>query len=253
VASSSAIPRLGAGDVIGAWCERHPEWWMLTASLGAWGFLVAAPWGRALSLCTADRVGLATLSPPYETRLLETGVMAIAMMPPLVIFSVRHVAFRSYRDRRSRAIAEFLAGYLGVWIALAAVFFGVLALPPFSGAGDDVSVILIAYAAALVWQLTPWKRIALWRCHRTVPLAAEGWQAVADCLRFGTAIGASCVASCWILMALPLLGAHGFASMACLQAAMLHERYQRQVRPRMTGSVLLLSASFAFTLREFAT
>jgi len=254
MAPLSAIPRIAARDLIGAWRERHPEWWMLTASLGAWGLLAAAPWGGVLPLCTGGHFGFANSRPgSYGTQLLAAGAMTIAMMPPLVILSVRHAAFRSYRDRRNQAIAGFLAGYLGLWIALAAVFLGVLALLPVAGGGDTVSVMLIAYAAALVWQLTPWKRIALWRCHRTMSLAAEGWEVVADCFRFGTAIGASCVASCWLLMVLPMLGAHSLASMACLQAAMLHERYQRQALPRMGGSILLLCASLAFALRQVVT
>src|SRR5262249_33671846 len=136
-------------------------------------------------------------------------------------------------------------GYLGIWLAtgtvLLAVFFATDIIP----FGTDRLIVAIpAYGAAILWQLTPFKRRALWRCHRTVPLAIESWRADLCCLRVGTGAGLDCLSSCWLLMALPLLTPHNWALMACVQAAMVCERYQRARYPRRTPSVLLLGAAF---------
>jgi predicted metal-binding membrane protein len=185
---------------------------------------------------------------PLAAEFAEWALMVIAMMSPLVVLSVRHVAFRSFRQRRHYAIAGFLVGYFGVWIAAGAVLLPAL-LPLRSLAANDRALITVAgYIVALAWQLAPWKRLALWRCHRTVALPPEGWRADAACIRFGMTIGASCIASCWALMALPALASHGLGAMACIEAAMLHERYQRRMRPRLAGSVVLLCAALLFEL-----
>jgi predicted metal-binding membrane protein len=237
---------------ISDWFKRHPEWWMLSVSLGAWLLLALAPGQGLLPLCIGggSTGGAVELAPaPFGGEFIGWVVMVAAMMPPLVVLSVRHVAFRSFWDRRHRAIAEFLIGYLGVWIAVAALLAAVLPLGSLAGR-DRALIVGCGYAAAIGWQLTPWKRGALWRCHRTVALAPEGWRADLASVRFGLDIGASCLTSCWVLMALPLLASPGLVPMACIQAAMLHERYQRQVRPRFGGTILLLCLALLLQLHE---
>jgi predicted metal-binding membrane protein len=241
----------------GEWFARHPEWWMLTLSLGAWLILAVAPWHQLVPFCTGAPVASApylsgwwAVAPawPFAAEFVEWAVMIIAMMSPLVVLSVRHVAFRSFRKRRHYAIADFLLGYFGVWIVAGTAL--LLALSLGSLAANDRALIAVAgYSVAIAWQLTPWKRIALWRCHRTVALAPEGWQADAACIRFGMRIGGSCLQSCWALMALPALTSHGLGSMACIAAAMIHERYQQRLRPRIAGSVMLICAALLFELR----
>ncbi|HEY2227282.1 MAG TPA: DUF2182 domain-containing protein [Xanthobacteraceae bacterium] len=222
----------------GAWAARHPEWWTLAISLAAWLDLILVAADNGMPLCTSAP------SSPFLGALLGWMSMTLAMMPPLIVPWVRHVGFRSLRQRRHTAIAEFLAGYLAIWLAtgtvLLVVFFAADAVA--FGAGSRL-VAIAGYGAAILWQLTPFKRRALWRCHRTVPLALESWRADLTCLSFGVGAGLDCLSSCWILMALPLLTPHSWAVMACVQAAMVCERYQRARYPRRAPSVLLLGVA----------
>jgi predicted metal-binding membrane protein len=223
----------------GVWAARHPEWWPLAISLAAWLNLVFGVPDNGMSLCTSAPPS------PFMGAFFGWMSMTLAMMPPLVVLSVRHVGFRSLRDRRHTAIAEFLAGYLGIWLATGTVLAVVLFATDTIPFGTDRRIVAIpAYGAAILWQLTPFKRRALWRCHRTVPLAIESWRADLSCLRFGVGAGLDCLSSCWLLMALPLLTPHSLAVMACVQAAMVCDRYQRARYPRRAPSILLIGAAF---------
>jgi predicted metal-binding membrane protein len=226
------------------WLARHPEWWPLAISLAAW--LSLAPDGQheMTPLCA----GASPLLSPFVDAFSRWILMTVGMMPPLVVLSVRHVGFRSFRNRRHIAIAEFLAGYLAVWIAAGALLLFLLFAADILAGTERRLVAVLAYGAAIVWQLTPFKRQALWRCHRTVPLAIDRWRTDLSCLRFGASTGVACLSSCWLLMALPVLTAHGMLTMVCLQAAMIHERYQQRQRPRLTASVLLLCTAFLLDL-----
>jgi predicted metal-binding membrane protein len=228
-----------------AWAARHPEWWALAISLAAWLCFILVAFDDGMPLCTGAP----------SSRLLgvffDWMLMTLAMMPPLVVPSVRHVGFRSLRDRRHVAIAEFLAGYLGIWLAtgyvLLILFFAFDAVS--FGTGHGI-VAIAAYGAAILWQLTPLKQRALWRCHRTVPLSLESWRADVSCLRFGVSIGFDCFSSCWLLMVLPLLMPHSWVQMLCVQAAMVSERYQRARYLRRARSGLLLSTAFLLDLGQ---
>src|ERR1700722_6469024 len=59
---------------------------------------------------------IAWRSGPLSDLLFGWGIMTLAMMPPLAIPLIRHVATRSFVVRRNRAIATFLAGVLVVWL-----------------------------------------------------------------------------------------------------------------------------------------
>ncbi len=231
----------------GVWAARHPEWWTLAISAAAWLILVVGASENATPLCTGARP-----SPAWDATLGWT-IMTLAMMPPLVMPAVRHVGFRSRRERRHVAIAEFLAGYLGIWLMAGAGLVGVvLAAAAVRTGADPLVVTLLAYAAAAAWQFTPAKRRALWRCHRVVPLALDGLRADLCCLRYGAGIGLDCIASCWLLMALPLVTPHGLAATTCVQAAMVAERYQRTRYPRRAWPAALLGAALALALWQGA-
>jgi predicted metal-binding membrane protein len=237
-------PLIGAP---GVWAARHPEWWTLAISLAAWLNVILGASDDGMPLCTSAPPS------PFLGAFFSWISMMLAMMPPLVVPSVRHVGFRSLRDRQHTAVAEFLAGYLGIWLAtgtvLLIVFFATATIP----FGTDRRIVAIAaYSAAILWQLTPFKRRALWRCHRTVPLAIESWRADLSCLRFGVGAGLNCLSSCWLLMVLPLLTPHSWAVMACVQAVMVCERYQRARYPRRAPSLLLLGAAFLLDTQGLA-
>jgi len=167
------------------------------------------------------------------------------MMPPPAIPLIRHVAVRSFAVRRRRAVAAFLVGALGVWLLL-----GFVGLPILAGASlslfGDPAVAACGFLGAALWQLTPMKRRALLRCHRTFPLTPIGWRADRDCAGYGFAYGRDCVASCWAMMLATVLASHGPVVMLCVQFIALAERQARQ--PRLLLSALVLTACAALML-----
>lgn len=169
--------------------------------------------------------------------MLGMVAMVIAMMLPLTLANVRHVALSSLWRRRHRAIAAFLAGYLAVWIAVqAGITMGWKLLA--SLAGWKVAVGAAVVLAAL-WELSPARVRRLRRCHRTVPLAPRGWRADGDCALYGVTTGLSCAAMCWALMAACAAFSHSLPVMAVLFGVQLSGRYQRRPRPVLAALAVL--------------
>jgi predicted metal-binding membrane protein len=193
-----------------AW--RHPEWWSLALSAISWMLLLTR-----------------TTRPHHAAHaiggLSEWALMVVAMMFPMVIVPVRVTAERSLWRRRHRAIAEFLAGYVLVWLVVGAIGIWVLTtLPLVSWVGLPLSTSLGLLVAA-VWQLGPAKRRALRACHRTAPLAGHGWRADRDCVAYGLTSGGRCVLNCWAMMFACLLSAHNIPVMVGATMVGLGERY----------------------------
>lgn len=152
------------------------------------------------------------------------ALMAIAMMGPMALPAVRHVALNSLRARRLRAMALYFAVFTGVWLA-----FGIVALAAERVAtqmlGIDSRVLLAsALALAVAWQLTRTKRRAIYACTRTVALPPLGRRADAACARFALKQGRRSVVSCWALMlVMTAVGHMNLAWMAALTAFILFE------------------------------
>ena len=91
---------------------------------------------------------------------------------------------------------------------------------------DSLALVLpVSLGAALAWQLSPAKQACLNRCHRRPRLAAFGWQAERDCLRFGMMSGVWCCGTCWGWMfATVAAGRWHLPVMAACMACMLLER-----------------------------
>ena len=206
-----------------AW--RHPEWWALALSAGAWLVMLAHPAHHAHA---------------YGAVLRNWMVMSVAMMLPMVIDPMRLAAERSFWHRRHRAIAGFLLGYLGLWL-LAGVVASLIVVP--HGMQNRAAGIALAVAAA--WQLTRWKRRGLHGCHRSMPLAPRGWRADRDCMRFGVMIGTRCMLSCWALMLACSVSGHALALTAIVTAVGLAERYMMKPDQRLMAVVLFVT-SLAF-------
>jgi predicted metal-binding membrane protein len=185
---------------------RHPEWWALALSLGAWVLLVGEGAHRHFA---------------------AWSLMVVAMMVPLVVGPIRTTAARSLWRRRHRAIAIFLAGYLILWLAAGAGFFLLLSVLGVNAGSPSPLLIASAFALALGWQLAPAKRRALNACHRTMPLAPRGSRADRDCFRYGLRIGAYCLMSCWALMLACLITGHATPALAVITLVLTAERYWR--------------------------
>lgn len=218
----------------------------MALSAAAWPVMLTlhlAPAGMPLCLAGAvsgdlhERFRAAWISGALGRAMLDWGLMTLAMMMPLALPLLRHVTARSFASRRHRAAALFLAGALAPWILV-----GLFGLPlltiaagwavntPWLGAGGFL------FAAA--WQLSPAKRMALRRCHLTLPLASHGKRADLDCVRQGLAHARACVSSCWALMLAMTLAPYHPLVAVCMQGLVLAER--RNCRPPLVRTAVAL-------------
>ncbi len=202
---------------------RNP---VLLFTAAAWILLIAQPHGMAghAHFHAMNSAALQTLAAGWT-------LMLVAMMAPLLIPSIQYVRQRSFKHRRARAVALFVAGYGAVWMAAGAV---VLAGEIAAKLWAPMSFLPAAGAAliAAVWQFSPIKQRALNRCHSHTELAAFGAAADLAVLRFGLAHGRWCVVSCWALMLFPMLLPSGHvASMAAVAFLVFSERLDRPMPP----------------------
>jgi predicted metal-binding membrane protein len=172
------------------------------------------------------------------------SLMAVAMMAPAALPASGHVAINSLRRRRGRAVGEFLIAYLALWVAFGLLVLPALALVP----STDTAQLAAALAFAALWELTPAKRWALNRCHRTSPLPPRGLRASLGTLRFGLLHGSACLASCWALMLVMAL-APGARLVWCagLGSITIAEKLARRPRrgARRASALLGLAAALA--------
>jgi predicted metal-binding membrane protein len=98
-------------------------------------------------------------------------------------------------------------------------------------------VIGVGFLAAAAWQSTALKRRLAAACHRTRPLAPDGWAAHRDCLYFGADHGIHCVGNCGVLMFASMLSPWHQAIMVVVTLLLLYERY----RPRPIDCVIPLT------------
>lgn len=214
---------------------RHPEWWVLLAAAAAWALMIAVPHSGPHAGHGASH-GAASSWP----GLRFIALMVVAMMAPLTVSGVRHAALGRPPHRRRVAVAEFMAGYLGVWlpaaVGIALAWSVAAAAVPWSAA------VAATVAAAALWELAPARRRHLARCERTVPLAPRGWRADRDCLRFGAERAVSCIATCWALMAVCAAFGHSVLVMAILCAVRLAPRHPRHTSPALAVAGVCLAA-----------
>jgi predicted metal-binding membrane protein len=233
---------------------RHPEAATGAAVALAWLVLLGRAAGAALadhhSRHAASMSGMdMTGTPPTTQDLLSAvlgglpgwALMSIAMMGPAALAGVQHTARNSLCWRRRRAIAEFAAGYLIVWMIYgAAALTTATVIPGLPGA----IALAGALAVAATWQLSPLKRRWLRDCHRSVPLPARGWRAEAGAVRFGLLNGTACLGSCWPFMLVMVAApSHQLIWTAALTLATTTERLQQ--RPRRTTRLLAAALAAA--------
>lgn len=217
---------------------RNP---VLLVSALAWTLLFAGPAGMGVhphfhavgSAAMSWGASLRMLMARNSPSVLAAGwlLMLVAMMAPVLIPPIRHIRKRSFRGRRARSTALFVAGYGAIWIA-----FGLVALVLELGTRlvapqsylPAFSVLLVA----TVWQCSPLKQRCLNRCHAHTELAAFGAAADRDALRFGLRHGGWCAASCWALMLFPMLLPSGHVgAMATASLLIFGERLERPMPP----------------------
>lgn len=236
-----------------AW--KHPEWWTIALSAAAWvtivgQWLLASPHDHAGHGGHAPRDGSLIVS-SVLMLIASSVLMIVAMMFPMVVSSVRTMAARSLWRRRHRAILQFLCGYMAPWVLFSLVIslvFAVLRAQVTEIGLASSQAAAFGFGAAVLWQLTPFKRRALFACHRTIPIAANGWRADRDCFHSGWIIGNSCVASCWVLMLACMLSEHSLPAMLCATVIGMIERAQFRPNQRLLCSAMLLLAVVYVTM-----
>ena len=227
--------------------------WALAPAAAAWLLLLAlSAQDRSLVLCVGPRDTLldgflANISAAFDAIeparwAAEWSLMIVAMMFPLLMPMVRHVAARSFAERRERSVGLFVAGYAFVWLGVAAAAsmavvavrsgFPALSLSAWAG--------LAGCTLAALWQVSAAKVRAVNRCHGTVALRPWAPHADRDAFGFGLLHGTRCVRSCLPAMVLPLAGGHGLAAMAAVFAILLAERARDRPQYRLSAIVLLL-------------
>jgi predicted metal-binding membrane protein len=177
--------------------------------------------------------------------MVEWGLMSVAMMLPVTLPAIRHVALNSVRPRRHRAMALYVTVFVGMWAGFGAVILGVQRWMQNTTAIDDRLALAAALLTAAAWQVSTFKRRAVFRCRRTVPLPPVGVRADVACARFAWRHGCRCLVSCWALMVVMVHAGHGgiWVMAAGTVLTMLEELTRfgpRLLRP--SAAVLALSA-----------
>lgn len=175
----------------------HPEYGAVLAIVAAWVLVIGFHAGPAGLASAGHHHGVHTRPSMLATLPMWTA-MCIAMMVPAALPAVRHVGTNSLRWRQQRAIAEFLVGYVGVWVTFGVATLSALALV--DGRLPSDALLAAALGAAVGWQVLPYQRYFLRACHRTVPLPPRGWRAAAGSVRFGLRHGRACLGVCGPLM-----------------------------------------------------
>jgi predicted metal-binding integral membrane protein DUF2182 len=233
---------------------RSPAFrWSLAPALVAWlALLWLAGEAGALEICIAPRAHLAdgvaasiaaTVAAVDPLRWAgEWALMFVAMMFPLLVPAIDHVAARSFAARRDRSVALFVVGYVLIWLgtAAAASIFLVVARGTLAGLGFAASAGVIGGALAALWQVTAAKRRAVRRCHGTIALRPFGWPADRDAASYGLLHGVRCVRACAPTMILPLIGGQGVTVMAVVFAILLAERARPTPQFRLSATALVL-------------
>lgn len=240
------------------WCvRRRPQLVAELVVLSTWVALVALHAGprhqpvpgslHAYLHATPTVIATAATSPfaAIVVGLPGWTLMSAAMMVPAAIPAARHVAVNSLRRRRHRAVGEFLATYLSVW-----VLFGAVVLPAlWQWPVPRVFALAPALVLAAGWQFTPWHGHFVSDCHRTIPLPPTGRAAVRGTTGFGAKYGLACLGSCWALMLVMAVAVtHHLVWTAVLGFAVAVEK--NLIQPRRTARVLgtLLAVAGGFAL-----
>ena len=231
---------------------RGHFWFLPGIALAGWALLIAFDQALMLPrLCGMDGIRtFFTFSLPTAVAFNSAGAIALswllmltAMTAPLLHRPLAQVWAMSFAERRWRATALFLLGFLMTWLlAIALLMLCALALRTAFGAGPLLPFLLVL-GVSVVWQGTSMRRQNLNRCHAFAPLPAFGLAAEWGSMRFGFTNACACVGACWSLMLLSFVaGAAHLYVMVGAAVIMFAERYARP-RASRTDAPLVLAGS----------
>lgn len=245
--------------VLAAWVGAHPEWLVFLAIVAAW----CAVFSSALPLLGSLRLdhGLSEIyrsvcgSGQWATGLgranaVQGGmIMIVAMMLPRMIPEIRWAAFSSLKHNQVLATLVVSLGYLAAWTLYVIAFNALLTIGGNYYRADSRQAQAVYFLIAAAWQFTSWKRICRTKCHQSLPLPPNGFQAFRAWLTYGALQGAWCVGSCWALM-LPMLSpGHAIGLTVLLFLAVIAERlWVDSLRiPKLIGGALLTVSMIEWT------
>jgi predicted metal-binding membrane protein len=168
-----------------------------------------------------------------------------APMLPLIAWNLRSVGLRSPRVRRRRATLDVAAGWAAVWLAAGLLISVVMVVAQMMG--PFVLTVGLVSAAAVAWQFSRIKSVALARCHRRFapPLGAA---AGPTCVSFGRNLGRDCLLSCWPGMVMMAVAGHHPLAVVVLGWLSWRDRRRPHDRPGTAVSVPVLLAVGGFSL-----
>lgn len=210
---------------------RHPEWWVAGIAAAAGGALLAVP---------MEHGGAHHADHAMTGQLWSWALMAVAMMLPVFVPRARRVARTSIGRIRNRAIAETVAGYLAVWLAVGA---GLTVLMPTGGLAASPALLAVAWLLPALWQCAGLRYRALNHCHAvgSPPGIRDGRRRVLA----GMAYGRWCAITCGPAMVAAAVTDLPPVLMGALAAGLLAERIAQ--RPR-TASLRLAAVMAAGSL-----
>jgi len=219
--------------------------------------LAAAAWVVTIALAQSMGNGPGTMGLAWLPFLGVWAVMMAAMMfpsvAPVAVLWTRLITGVSARRARAARMSLFIGGYLLAWAACGAVAFSALVgtgrlldSSPTAAKWLGVSI----FAAAGIYQLTPWKDWCLSRCRAPggALMYYTGFQGRSRDVRVGLHHGATCVGCCWGLMVLLIaVGVMNVPAMAALAAVIFVEKIWRYGKPfgRAVGLALLATGALA--------
>jgi predicted metal-binding membrane protein len=219
--------------------------WAAVAALAAAAWAVTGMLAREMGNGPGT-MGLALL-PFLGLWLVMMTAMMLPSAAPVAVLWARLISGAAAGPARAARMGLFLSGYLLAWAAIGVAAFAALAgtgrLPAESPAAAKWLGVAI-FAAAGVYQLTPWKDWCLRRCRSPVGALMYylGFKGRARDVRVGLHHGATCAGCCWGLMILLIaVGIMNVAVMAALAVVVFAEKLWRHGKPfgRAVGVALI--------------
>jgi hypothetical protein len=221
---------------------------MAVAALGWLALLGYGPAGNTFAFCLAprpnlsglaiDTAWLATRDLSFVTLLASSMTMVAAMVAPLWVQPLSHVAWRSFEE--SKRLNTLLCAAAGTvaWIA------GLMLLSALAyvAAATAAAVVPKAIAAAVLcasvalWRVSAVGVAAQYRCHRSYRLRPFAPEAQQDALLFGLRSALACMLACGPAMLLPWFSNAPMTCMLAVTAVAIYDR--TQFRPNHHFSAL---------------
>jgi predicted metal-binding membrane protein len=225
--------------------------WIALAALAATAWVVTIALARSMGNGPGT-MGLALL-PFLGVWMLMMAAMMFPSVAPVAVLWTRLITGASAGWARAARMSLFIGGYLLAWAACGAAAFAALVgtgrlldASPTAAKWLGVGI----FAAAGIYQITPWKDSCLSRCRSPVGalMYYVSFQGRSRDVRVGLHHGATCVGCCWGLMVLLIaVGVMNVPAMAALAAVIFIEKIWRYGKPfgRAVGVALLATGALA--------